>query len=165
MSGASGAEAFDFLWFLSVLGLAPLANFPIKLIKIKEKSRHPRAHTTTPRGYFSRGRGPAKCTRQLRLDWVVGPLLGMFFDNFPGISQQPVIVRYRTNIHWKLQPKWLSTLFFPTLASAIIVTQFHREISITPIFGHRVAEPLSYHTAAADPRQIDIYQDIQLCWR
>jgi len=31
------------------------------LIKIKEKLRHPRAHTTASRGYFSRGRGPAKC--------------------------------------------------------------------------------------------------------
>jgi len=40
--------------------------------------------------------------------------------------------------------------------------QFHRAISITPIFAHRVAEPLSYHAVAADPRSMDSYQDIQL---
>ena len=42
--------------------------------------------------------------------------------------------------------------------------RFHRAISIMSIFAHRVAEPLSYHAAAADPHPIGNYQDIQLCW-
>jgi hypothetical protein len=43
--------------------------------------------------------------------------------------------------------------------------QFHRAISIMPIFDRCVDEPLSYHAAAVDPHPIDSYRDIQRCWR